>query len=77
MPEDLRLLRTFSYRHEGEFARALLESAGIESVLLTDDAGGMEMGLSFSNPAQLVVRDRDHEAAQDILDLHGMLDDDS
>ena len=71
-PDDVVLLRTFSYRHEGELARTTLEAAGIESALLVDDAGGAQVGLSFSNPARLMVRQADLDAAREILDESGL-----
>ena len=61
------MLRTFGYRHEGELARATLEAAGIESALFVDDAGGAQVGLSFSNPARLLVRQADLASAREIL----------
>ncbi len=71
--DDLVLLRSFGYRHEGEFARSTLEAAGIQSALFIDDAGGAEMGLSFSNPARLLVRREDLGAAQATLREYGLL----
>ncbi len=64
----------FHYRHEGEMAHGYLESAGVDSALLIDDAGGMDVGLAFVNPARLVVRDDDEERARSVLVDAGMLD---
>jgi hypothetical protein len=73
MPDDeVVVLKTFSYRHEGELARTTLEAMGIQSALMVDDAGGAHVGLSFSNPARLLVRREDEEAAREILDEHGL-----
>ncbi len=64
----------FHYRHEAEMAHGYLESAGVDSALLIDDAGGMDVGLAFVNPARLVVRDDDEERARSVLVDAGMLD---
>lgn len=67
------LLRSFGYRHEGELARATLEAAGIQSALFVDDAGGAEAGLSFSNPARLMVRSDDLPEAREVLEDAGLM----
>ena len=64
----------FHYRHEAELARGYLESAGVDSILHIDDAGGMDVGLAFVNPARLVVRAEDEERARAVLTDVGMLD---
>ena len=64
----------FHYRHEAEMAHGYLESAGVDSALLIDDAGGMDVGLAFVNPARLVVRDDDEERARSVLVDVGMLE---
>jgi len=66
-------LRGFGYRHEAELARATLEAAGIPSALLVDDAGGAQVGLSFSNPARLLIRRPDLDDAREILREAGLL----
>lgn len=65
----------FHYRHEGELAHGYLKDAGIDAGLFVDDAGGMEVGMAFSNPARLVVRPREAERAREVLRDAGMLDD--
>ena len=64
----------FHYRYEAELARGYLESAGVDSALLIDDAGGMDVGLAFVNPARLVVREDDEERARSVLVDAGMLE---
>ena len=64
----------FPYRHEAEMAHGYLESAGVDSALLIDDAGGMDVGLAFVNPARLVVREDDEERARSVLVDVGMLE---
>jgi hypothetical protein len=65
------VVATFGFRHEAEFAKATLDSAGIASVLSIDDAGGAEAGLSFANPARIIVRSEDHDTARDVLRQFG------
>ena len=64
----------FHYRHEAELAHGFLESAGVDSALHIDDAGGMDVGLTFVNPARLVVRVEDEERARQVLVDAGMLE---
>ena len=65
----------FHYRHEAELAHGYLEDAAIPTALLIDDAGGMDVGLAFVNPAQLVVRVEDEQRAREVLANAGMLTD--
>ena len=64
----------FHYRHEAELARGYLESAGVDSALHIDDAGGMDVGLAFVNPARLVVRAEDETRAREVLVDAGLLE---
>lgn len=74
MSDDTVVVARFHYRHQAELAHGYLEDAGIPSGLFIDDAGGMEVGLAFANPARLVVhRDREQEA-REILESAGVLD---
>ena len=65
----------FHYRHEAELANGYLENAGVDSALHIDDAGGMDVGLAFVNPARIVVRAEDEERARRVLVDAGMLED--
>ena len=64
----------YHYRHQAELAHGYLESAGVDVALLIDDAGGMDVGLAFVNPARLVVRAEDETRAREVLDDAGMLE---
>ena len=55
-------------------AHGYLESAGVNSILQIDDAGGMDVGLAFVNPARIVVRVEDEERARQVLVDAGMLE---
>ena len=64
---DVAVVRTFSYRYQGEVARAVLDAAGIPCMLQVDDSGGSEIGMAFANPARLLVRVEDLEQAEELL----------
>lgn len=65
--DDLVVVQTFSDRVEADLARTALEAAGIEAMVRSDDAEGLQPGLTFSNGAQLIVRAADAESARDVL----------
>ena len=67
------IVARFYYRHEAEFAKAHLDSAEIHSAIFADDAGGMEVPLSFSNSVRLLVRPEDAEEAREVLVDAGLL----
>ena len=49
-------------------ARAVLDAAGIPCMLQVDDSGGSEIGMAFANPARLLVRVKDLEEAEELLE---------
>jgi hypothetical protein len=67
MSDDLVVVRTFTDDISAHIARTTLEAAEIDSILQRDDAGGMEVGLTFSNRIRLVVRREDAEEAVRVL----------
>ena len=64
---NTRIVAHFPNRHEGELAKGFLNRAEIDAALLADDAGGAEAGLTFVNPARLVVREEDEARARAVL----------
>jgi hypothetical protein len=70
------MVAAFRYRHEGEFARATLESVGIPCVLVADDGGGMRPEIMGVNPVRLFVAEADEAEARELLES-GNGDDDS
>jgi hypothetical protein len=67
------VIATFPYRYQAEYARQILTGAGIRSALLADDAAGMYAGLTFTNPARVVVHPEDRVEAERLLHDHGVL----
>ena len=65
--DEFVVLRTFSYRQEADLAHGALHAAGIESMVRSDDAGGLRPGLAFSNGVQLIVRAEDADSAAEVL----------
>ena len=65
----LVVIRSFGDRFEADLAQSALEAAGIESIVRSDDAGGMRPALTFANGAELMVRTEDAERADEILRL--------
>lgn len=74
MPENAFVVRTFPNSVEGEFARAVLDANGIESMLLKDDAGGMLPFLGVLHPVRIVVREGDVDTAVRLLDASAASD---
>ena len=68
------IVARFHYRHQAELAHGYLENAGVDAALLIDDAGGMDVGLAFVNPARIVVRTEDEERARGVWVDAGMLE---
>jgi hypothetical protein len=63
----LVVVRTFSTRVDAELAQSALEMAGIESMVRSEDAGGLRPAMTFSNGAELVVRTGDAGRADQVL----------
>lgn len=70
---DTVLVAAFAYRYEAEFARAILTSAGIDSVLIGDDAGGAYAGMSFTSRMRLLVRTDEVDHAREVLMDAGLI----
>jgi hypothetical protein len=65
--DDVIVLETFSSRIEAEMAAGLLESEGIEALVLADDAGGLYPMLQFLRGVRLLVALEDEARAREIL----------
>jgi hypothetical protein len=64
---ETAVVATYAYRHEAEFARETLRAAGIDSVLVADDAGGAYAPLTFTRGLRLVVLMEEAERARELL----------
>ena len=60
-------IETYYNRHEAELAKGFLSVNGINAVVLGDDGGGVQPGLSFSRGVRLLVKEGDVEKAKEIL----------
>jgi Putative prokaryotic signal transducing protein len=68
---DTNLLAVAAYASEpeAEMASGALESAGIESMILGDSAGGMEPSVAFAHGGyQLLVKEEDLATAKEMLE---------
>ena len=62
---QLVAVSTFRSPADAQIARGILDEAGIESIIRSDDAGGMYPGISGTD---LLVRAEDRERAAEALD---------
>jgi hypothetical protein len=65
--DDAVVLETFSNRIEAEMAAGLLESEGIEAMVMADDASGTFPPLQFIRGVRLMVAQEDEARAKEIL----------
>ncbi len=61
------LLRAYRFRYEGDIDRAVLDAAGIDCVLVGDDAGGLGPHIMSVNPIRLLVAEEQAAAAHEAL----------
>lgn len=65
--DELVIARAYSYRHEAEIGRSMLEANGIAAMIYSDDSGGEYPSLSSSNGVRLIVRRSDADRARKLL----------
>lgn len=66
--EEFVVARVFTFRHEAEIARGMLEADGIEVVIAADDCGGLRPFLgAASGGARLLIRRSDVQKANSLL----------
>jgi hypothetical protein len=65
-----RAVGAFATRTEGELVQGMLASAGIESSIAADDAGGA-LPLPLSGGVHVLVREGDFQAASDLVQRSG------
>lgn len=64
--DTTRVVATFKYRHEAEFAKSYLDMEGIEAIISNDDVGGAYPGVLTG--ARLIVREEDADRALAVLE---------
>ncbi len=65
--DDAVVLQTFYSRIEAEMAAGLLESEGVPTLVMADDAGGAYPSLQFLRGVRLMVAAEDAYRAREIL----------
>jgi predicted Fe-Mo cluster-binding NifX family protein len=65
--DDAVVLETFPNRIAAEMAAGVLESEGIEALVMADDAGGAYPMLQFIRGVRLLVAPEDRARAREIL----------
>jgi hypothetical protein len=74
---ELVVIRAYATVIDAALAKTALESVGIDSMVRSDNEGGQSPGLTFTRGAELLVRATDIEAANDLLGVEGIGDDNS
>lgn len=69
MPGDIVVIATYPSEVEASIAQASLDAAGIDSILLRDDAAGIIPSISFLKGVRVAVRAEDASAARRQLQL--------
>lgn len=64
---DWVILRTFSYQHEAEVVRSVLEGSGIEAITNSDDCGALDPALGLVRGVNVLVAADQLEQAENIL----------
>ncbi|MBI5870795.1 MAG: DUF2007 domain-containing protein [Actinobacteria bacterium] len=67
MSDEIVILMRYPSEMDAIFARTLLESEGIEAMIMKDDAGGMEPQFQLTQGVRLMVRAEDLEKARDLI----------
>jgi len=70
------VIASFANEYEAHVAQAVLDAHGIPSMLLRDDAGGMQVALSWLRGVRLAVRHEDAVRALYLLEHDTAPDDD-
>ena len=66
MPEWV-VLRTFSYQHEAEIVKSVLEGSGIEAITNSDDCGALDPALGLVRGVNVLVTADQFEQAESVL----------
>ena len=67
---NLVVVHAFGTRPEADLAKGALESAGIDSMIQADTAGGMRPHIAWASGGfKLLVREEDVDTAREVLQL--------
>jgi hypothetical protein len=69
--DGMTVLRTYGTELEAEMAAAMLLAYGVESLVSTDDAGGMYPAMAQLRAIKLLVWEKDVEEAQALIEAEG------
>jgi len=67
MSDEIVFLRCYPSEMDAIFARTMLESEGIQAIIMKDDAGGMEPQFQLTQGVRLMVRAGDLERARELI----------
>jgi len=67
MADGLKIIETYSSRIEAELAKTFLESNGIKSIIVSDDAGEMYPAAQAYLGVNLYVNEKDYSIALSLL----------
>jgi len=65
--KEYKIVGSYNNIIEAKMAQGHLESVGIPSKIMNDDAGGMEPQLQYTQGVYLLVRESDYQEASGIL----------
>lgn len=69
MSDNMTVIQSFNSEVEAQMAQGRLESAGIESIVTSDDCAGLHPHLQSVYGVKLLVFEEDLERAQAILEV--------
>ncbi|MCX6543277.1 MAG: DUF2007 domain-containing protein [Acidobacteria bacterium] len=61
------VVRTFSYQHEAEIVKSVLEGSGIEAITSSDDCGALDPALGLVRGVKVLVATEQLEQAERVL----------
>lgn len=64
---DVVVIRRFSYRHEAELVRSVLEAGGVGAFVTSDDCGAVDPALGLVRGVCVAVPAEDVDRSEDIL----------
>ena len=65
--EGLYVIRTFANDLDARLAESVLEANGIESIVVSDNAGGMMPYFNALHPVRIMVRKEDVDQALELI----------